>query len=85
MQTSGEVATLSDVLNYVVHLRPEPEGGYTVLVPALPPVVSYGETYEEALANAREAIELILSVYRDEGIEIPNDTGTRVENLTIAA
>jgi predicted RNase H-like HicB family nuclease len=56
-----------------------------VLVPALPPVVTYGETYEEAMANAREAIELILEVYRDEGIEIPNDTGTRVEQLTIAA
>ena len=76
---------MTDVLNYVVHLRPEPEGGFTVLVPALPPVVSYGETYEEAMANAREAIELILEVYRDEGIEIPNDAGTRVEQLTIAA
>lgn len=76
---------MSEVLNYVVHFRPEPEGGFTVLVPALPPVVSYGETYEEALANAREAIQLILEVYRDEGIEIPNDAGTRVEQLTIAA
>ncbi len=76
---------MSEVLNYVVHLRPEPEGGYTVLVPALPPVVTYGETYEEAMANAREAIELILAVYRDEGIDIPNDSGTRVEQLTIAA
>ncbi len=76
---------MSEVLNYMVHLRPEPEGGFTVLVPALPPVVTYGETYEEAMANAREAIELILAVYRDEGIDIPNDTGTRVEKLTIAA
>lgn len=79
------MSTMSDVLNYVVHLRPEPDGGYTVLVPALPPVVTYGETYETAVANAREAIELVLAVYRDEGIAIPNDTGTRVEQLTVAA
>ena len=69
---------------YTIQLRPEPEGGFTVLVPALPPVVTYGETYEEAMANAREAIELILAVYRDEGIEIPDDTD-RFEKLTIAA
>jgi antitoxin HicB len=68
---------------YTIQLQPEPEGGFTVLVPALPPVVTYGETYEEAMANAREAIELILEVYRDEGIEIPPDT--RFEKLTIAA
>ena len=70
---------------YTIHLLPEPEGGYTVRVPALPPVVTYGETYEEALANAREAIEAVLAVYRDDGIEIPPDIETRVEKLTIAA
>jgi len=58
---------------YTIHLLPEPEGGFTVRVPALPPVVTYGETREEALANAREAIEAVLDVYRDEGIAIPDD------------
>jgi predicted RNase H-like HicB family nuclease len=76
---------MSDVLNYMVHLHPEPEGGFTVRVPALPPVVTYGETYEAAMYKAREAIELILAVYRDEGIAIPNDSDTRVEKLTVAA
>ena len=37
---------------FTIHLLPEPEGGFTVRVPALPPVVTYGATYEEALANA---------------------------------
>ena len=54
-------------------------------MPALPPVVTYGETREEALFNAREAIQAILDVYRDEGIEIPDDIETRIETLTIAA
>jgi predicted RNase H-like HicB family nuclease len=70
---------------FTVHLLPEPEGGFTVRAPALPPVVTYGETLEEALANAREAIEAVLEVYREEGIEIPADIETRVETLTIAA
>ena len=31
---------------YLCHFRPEPEGGFTVTCPKLPPVVSYGETLE---------------------------------------
>ena len=47
---------------FTINLHPEPEGGYTVLVPALPEVVTYGDTEEEALPMAREAIELALEV-----------------------
>ncbi len=70
---------------YTIHLLPELEGGFTVRVPALPPVVTYGETYEEALANAREAIEAVLDIYKQDGIEIPPDIETRIDTLTIAA
>jgi antitoxin HicB len=70
---------------YTIRLLPEPEGGYTVRVPALPPVVTYGATYEEAMAMAREAIELVLEVYREEGLDIPDDNETRLDSLTIAA
>ena len=44
----------------VFELREEPEGGYTVVVPALPGCISYGETMQEATRNAREAIDLHL-------------------------
>ena len=70
---------------FTVHLHPEPEGGFTVRVPALPEVVTCGDTYEEAMANAREATEAILELYRDEGWEIPDDVETRIDHLTIAA
>lgn len=44
---------------YTVVLYPEPEeGGYSVIVPLLPGCVTQGETLDEALANAREAIAL---------------------------
>jgi len=36
------------------------DGGYTVVVPALPGCISYGETAAEAARNAREVIELHL-------------------------
>ncbi len=48
------------VLNYRILLRKEPEGGYTVIVPSLPGCVTYGETIEESMTMAKEAIELYL-------------------------
>lgn len=43
-----------------VVLEPSEEGGFTVYVPSLPGCVSEGDTFEETLANIREAIELYL-------------------------
>jgi len=42
--------------NYKILLREEPEGGYTVFVPALEGCITYGESEDEAKANAKEAI-----------------------------
>jgi antitoxin HicB len=39
-----------------VCLEPAPEGGYIVTVPALPEVITEGDTEEEALGSAKEAI-----------------------------
>src|SRR5207302_7551622 len=47
-----------------VWVRPESVGGYSVSVPAFPGCHSQGETFEEALANIREAAELWLEVSR---------------------
>ena len=56
---------------FKVILEPEPEGGYSVFVPALPGCASQGETEEEALANIKEAIELYLWSLKDDGLPIP--------------
>ena len=46
---------------YTVVLVPDPEdGGYTVTVPMLPGCVTEGDTVEEALDMARNAIRLYL-------------------------
>lgn len=52
---------------YLCRFRPEPEGGFTVTCAKLLLVVTYGETLEEAQANAREAIEVCLEVMREDG------------------
>ena len=45
---------------FTVALRAEKEGGYSVQCLELPQAISQGETKKEALANIREAIELVL-------------------------
>ena len=74
---------MAHTLQYTINLHPQPEGGYTVLVPALPEVVTEGETEDEALRMALEAIELALDVRSDEGDEIPADVVPLVRIVTI--
>ena len=50
---------------FKVVLEPQPEGGFTVTVPALPGCISEGETVEEAMANIKDAIRGYLAVYEE--------------------
>ncbi len=53
----------SKVYRYLAVLEPDKEaGGYTVTIPALPGCISEGDSFEEALANIKEAAELYLEV-----------------------
>ncbi len=45
---------------FTVVLRKEGGGGYSVQCLELPQAISQGDTKEEALANIKEAIELVL-------------------------
>ena len=49
-----------------VVLERSEEGGFSVLVPALPGCISEGDTREEALKNIREVIELYLEPVDDD-------------------
>jgi predicted RNase H-like HicB family nuclease len=76
------------VVAYLCRFRPEPECGFTVTCPKLPPVVTYGETPEKAQANAREAIELCLEVMREDGQPIPppdRDLASPIDQLVAVA
>ena len=65
--------------HFNVVLRPEPEGGFTALVPALPGCISEGNTRQEALDNIQEAIALYL-----EPVEDDNSFNAGTEVLEIA-
>lgn len=52
-------------------LEPQPEGGFTVTSPLLPELVTEGDTAEEAVDNARDAIMAIAETFRDVGRPLP--------------
>jgi antitoxin HicB len=63
-------------LTYRIILRPEPEGGYTVTVPALPGCVTYGSTVEEANVMAADAVNAFLESMRKHAEPVVDDSGT---------
>jgi antitoxin HicB len=54
-----------------VYLQPAEEGGYIAIVPALPGCVTQGETKEEALAMAEDAIKGYLISLQKHGEPLP--------------
>jgi antitoxin HicB len=51
----------------------------------LPEVVTEGDTEQEALANAEEAIRAILDYRRAHGLAIPSDAPPEIRRVTVAA
>jgi antitoxin HicB len=60
---------------YTVVFEPAEEGGYVVTVPALPGLITEGDTLEEARAMAKDAIRGYLESLMKHGEEIPVETG----------
>jgi antitoxin HicB len=76
---------MNAVRTYTIILEPMDEGGFLVRVPALPEVVTAGDTENEALAMAKEAIELVLASRSERGEEIPTEAGKpRVREVTVS-
>jgi len=71
--------------SYSVILEPQEGGGFTVLVPALPEVVTEGDNEQEALANAEEAIRAIIEYRQEQGIALPSEALPEIRRVTIAA
>jgi predicted RNase H-like HicB family nuclease len=73
----GTLESRGNVMRLRVVLEPSDEGGYTVVVPALPGCLSEGDTRDEALRNIREAIELYLEPVEDDSVV--SESGELVE------
>lgn len=64
---------------YKIILEPQAEGGFTVFVPELPDVVTEGDTREEALARAKDAIEGYLHTLEEMNWQLPSVEEAKVE------
>lgn len=58
---------------YTVLFEPAEEGGYIVRVPALPGLVTEGDSFEEARLMARDAIKGYLESLAKDGEAIPEE------------
>jgi predicted RNase H-like HicB family nuclease len=64
---------------YKIILEPQAEGGFTVFVPELPDVVTEGDTREEALGRAKDAIEGYLHTLGEMNWQLPRVEEANVE------
>ena len=65
--------------SFTVLFEPAEEGGYVATCPALPGLVTEGDTLEEARANARDAIQGYLKSLAEDGMRPPPDKEIRLE------
>ncbi len=65
-----------EINTYRVLLNHEPEGGYTVTVPALSGCVTYGDTIDEAISMAKEAIELYIESLVEHNEPVRDESST---------
>lgn len=56
----------------------EEDRAFVAEVPELPGCMAHGDTHEDALANAQEAVQLWLQVAREKGDPIPSPKGRRL-------
>ena len=71
-------------------LTPQPEGGFTVTSPLLPELVTEGDSFEEALANVKDALAAVAELYEHLGRPLPKnaviqDAGAPVWLETVVA
>jgi predicted RNase H-like HicB family nuclease len=68
---------------FPIQLTPESSGGYSATCPILPGCHSQGDTLEEAKANMREAIELVLEDMLAQGEPIPDPAVTLLTSVVV--
>ena len=71
------------ILNYTVIMTPDETGGYVVTCPALPGLVTEGDTLEEAREMAAEAILCYIEGLEKDGEPLPADIDIIAEAVTV--
>lgn len=73
----------TQVLEYTVTVHRAEEGGFWAEVPALAGCFTQGETIEETLENAKDAIQSHLEALRSEGSAIPSDQDVFIGRVAV--
>lgn len=71
------------IYSYTVLYEPLEEGGYNVIVPAIPEICTFGEILEEAREMAKDAIRCYLESAIKLGEPIPKDVKPRAEQVEV--
>jgi antitoxin HicB len=69
---------------YPVLLAPAEEGGYVVTCRDLPELVTQGETVEDALEQAADAMDEVFATYLTEGVDFPQPSKTKRREHMVA-
>jgi len=64
-------------VTYTVHIEPAEEGGYVAWFPTLPGCHTQGETLEEVIAMAKDALVGYMECLREHGDPIPVEKAGR--------
>lgn len=70
-------------IRYNTIFRAEPEGGFTVLIPALPGCITYGKNLIEARRMAVDAIKAYIYSLRKHGEPIPTDDNSFIGSIDV--
>ena len=67
---------------FKIILEKEPSGGFSCFVPALTGCATQGETVEECMANAKEAILLYIESLKEDKLPLP-DSDVLLEEVEV--
>jgi predicted RNase H-like HicB family nuclease len=71
------------IYNYTVIFEPLPEGGYNVVVPAIPEIITFGVTLKEAKAMAEDALRCYIESALKANESLPADKKPSIANIEI--
>lgn len=80
-------SVITQAYTYTAVFEPADEGGYIVTCPALPGVITEGDTLEEARVMVKDAIECYLESLQKDGLPFPaseeHEQGPIREGITV--
>ena len=71
------------IYDYTVIFKPLDEGGFDVIVPAIPEICTFGDTIEEAREMAEDAIKCYIESALELNEPIPTDIEVSFEKIAI--